>query len=146
MHIICYYYFSWFFFCRNKCITISKWQKPRVWWKNLCYKKGHRTGKTHGLLKNNSLSINFSLCRFPGRLFIFKICYEIRNKWPSCPFFQEGDSGSGIVVIENGQPSNPLGIAFAFQSGGEITVVCKVNSILHACKLAICQEEIEMDL
>lgn len=92
------------------------------------------------------MSINLSLCRFPGRLFIFKICYEIRNKWPSCPSFQEGDSGSGVFVIENGQPSNPFGIAFAFQSGGEITVVCKANSILHACKLAICQEEIEMDL
>lgn len=57
-----------------------------------------------------------------------------------------GDSGSGVFVIEKGQPSKPLGIAFAFQPNGEITVVCKVNSILDKCKLAICQEEIEMDL
>lgn len=101
MHIIYYYYFS--FFVETNVLQLVDDKNLAFDGTTFVTKKGQRTGKTHGLLKNNSLSINISLCRFPGRLYIFKICYEIRNKWPSCPFFQEGDSGSGVAVIENGQ-------------------------------------------
>lgn len=141
MHIINYY-----FFVETNVLQLADDKNLTFDGKTFVTKKGQRTAITHGLLKNNNFSIKIPQSRFPRRNFIFNNCYEIRDEGPGCPFFRGGDSGSGVFVIEKGQPSKPLGIAFAFQPNGEITVVCKVNSILDKCKLAICQEEIEMDL
>lgn len=108
-------------------------------------KKGQTTGLTYGLLKSNCLSINIDFIRFPGRRFSFNNCYEIKDEDTKKPFFQEGDSGSGVFVSENGKPQKPLGIAFAYQTDGDITVVCKIQPIIEACNLTICQEELEME-
>lgn len=108
-------------------------------------KKGQTTGLTYGLLKSNSLSINISFSRFPGRLISFNNCYEIKDEETEKPFFQEGDSGSGVFVIENNKPHRALGIAFAYQTDGDITAVCKIQPIIEACNLTICLEELDME-
>lgn len=59
------------------------------------------------------------------------------------PFFNLGDSGSGVFLTENEQPTKPLGIAFA--KYGQITVVCRIDQITKAFNLRLYEIAEPMD-
>lgn len=62
-------------------------------------------------------------------------CYAIEDNTDIQPFFLEGDSGSGVYVMENGKPSKPLGIAFAYLDSQ--TAVCNIAMIVDKLDLQI---------
>lgn len=66
--------------------------------------------------------------------FAFFNCYAIGNT-NNDVFFREGDSGSGVYVIENDGTLKPLGIAFAYMNSQ--TAVCGVNEIVERLNLKI---------
>lgn len=107
-------------------------------------KKGQATGPTNGKLVQNYFSFICNFDRFPNRRFIFKNCYEIQDLNGES-FFESGDSGSGVFVTENGRKTKPLGIAFAHEDGGDITLVCRLSPIIEKCNLVIYEEEEEME-
>lgn len=74
-------------------------------------KRGITTGTTYGYLMDDSLSIKMEVS---PRTFEFFNCYAIENINDDDPFFLEGDSGSGVFVLENRQPKKPIRHCFCF--------------------------------
>lgn len=62
-------------------------------------------------------------------------CYAIEDITEQEAFFRQGDSGSGVFVIEKDETLKPLGIAFA--SLFSQTAVCKIDSIIDKLDLTI---------
>lgn len=112
----------------------------------LVTKKGQASGKTCGRLVDNSFSFRCNFERFPGCYFLFKNCFAIKDLESDKFFFKAGDSGSGVYVIKNGKELNPLGIAFARQDDGDITLVCRISPIIKECNLVIYEEEEQMEI
>lgn len=109
-------------------------------------KKGQASGKTKGRLVHNSTSFRCDFERFPGCYFYFKNCYEIQDIVNEKPFFETGDSGSGVLVNKGDGKLYPLGIAFARQNDGDITLVCKISPIIKECNLVVYEEEVQMEI
>lgn len=109
-------------------------------------KKGQASGKTNGKLVHNSTSFRCDFERFPGCYFYFKNCYEIQDIVGKDPFFKLGDSGSGVLTTKPDGTVYPLGIAFACQNDGDITLVCKLSPMIKECNLVIYEEEIPMEI
>lgn len=93
-------------------------------------KTGRTTGKTVGDLLNNTLSIRVNT---PNGSFAFYNCYAIGDRTEK--FFEEGDSGSGVYVVESNGTLKPLGIAFAYMNSQ--TVVCRIDEIVDRLDLEI---------
>lgn len=72
---------------------------------------------------------------FPMDGATFTNCYTIENINNDDPFFRPGDSGSGVYVIRNRNPTCPLGIAFAFMNSQ--TAVCNISQIVDQLGLQI---------
>lgn len=108
--------------------------------------KGQASGKTNGRLVHNSTSFRCDFERFPGFYFYFKNCYEIQDIVDRKPFFKSGDSGSGVLITKPDGKLYPLGIAFARQIDGDITLVCKISPIIKECNLVIYEEEVQMEI
>lgn len=109
-------------------------------------KRGGTTGETEGYLVENSLSVRIDQegCvdeSEDGLFYYFMRCYAIESK--DCPFFEPGDSGSGVFLMENGMPTKPLGIAFAKLA--QITAVCRLVEIVDAFDLCVYQYEDNME-
>lgn len=100
--------------------------------KDIVTKTGRTTGKTKGYLMDDSLTVKVDRSR---GYFAFFNCYAIENIPDDQPFFKEGDSGSGVYVTENGKPSKPLGIAFAYLDSQ--TAVCNIGMIVDKLDLQI---------
>lgn len=83
---------------------------------------------------DDSLSIKMEVS---PRTFEFFNCYAIENINDDDPFFLEGDSGSGVYVIDKDirKPIKPLGIAFAFKNWQ--TAVCNISKIVDQLGLQI---------
>lgn len=98
-------------------------------------KTGRTTGKTTGYLVDNSLSFRINKS-FPSKgCFCFHNCYAIENNTGDQPFFEPGDSGSGVYVIVNENTLKPLGIAFA--NSCSYTAVCNIDQVVEKLNLAI---------
>lgn len=96
-------------------------------------KLGKSTGKTKGKLMHGFLSIKVnSKFSAPG-YFAFSNCYAIQES-DEGPFFKNGDSGSGVFVIDK-DSLRPLGIAFAFLNS--YTAVCRIDKIVKKLDLEI---------
>lgn len=97
-------------------------------------KRGMTTGTTYGYLMDDSLSLNMEVS---GVYFECYNCYVIENINDDDPFFLEGDSGSGVHVIDKDKrkPNKPLGIAFAFKNWQ--TAVCDISKIVDKLGLQI---------
>ncbi|XP_052695493.1 uncharacterized protein LOC128173851 isoform X6 [Crassostrea angulata] len=97
-------------------------------------KRGMTTGTTYGYLMDDSLSLNMEVS---GVYFECYNCYVIENINDDDPFFLEGDSGSGVYVIDKDKrkPNKPLGIAFAFKNWQ--TAVCNISKIVNQLGLQI---------
>lgn len=64
-------------------------------------------------------------------------CYTINNTNDDDPFFLEEDSGSGVYVLENSEPTKPLGIAFALTKSYLAAAVCDISKIVETLGLQI---------
>lgn len=107
-------------------------------------KKGRTTGETEGILISGTSSVSVVNIASPAR-YQFNYCYEIINKPGLPPFFEPGDSGSGVFVIDRCGKKKAVGIAFAHRLDGT-TYVCRIDQILHALNVTLYQdEEEEMD-
>lgn len=104
-------------------------------------KIGGTTGETGGLLTGNT----FSVCvdKDVGGFYYFARCFSIESI--GRPFFELGDSGSGVFLMENGKPTKPLGIAFAKLMINHDTAVCRIDKIVEAFGLRVCQNEEPME-
>lgn len=98
-------------------------------------KTGRTTGTTYGYLKDNCLTVRVNRSLLSRGYFAFFNCYAIEDNTDIQPFFLEGDSGSGVYVMENGKPSKPLGIAFAYLDSQ--TAVCNIAMIVDKLDLQI---------
>lgn len=103
--------------------------------KDIVTKTGRTTGTTYGCLKENSLTVKVDTSFLSRGYFAFFNCYAIEDNTDDQLFFLEGDSGSGVHVMENGKPSKPLGIAFAFLDSQ--TAVCNIGIIVDKLNLQI---------
>lgn len=95
-------------------------------------KCGKSTGTTYGTLSSCNFSVRVSEPLCSDKYFIFKNCYAVINNKQEKPFLGEGDSGSGVFVVDQ---DKALGIAFS--SLGEYTIVCKIEEILENLDLKI---------
>lgn len=104
-----------------------------IFGEGLVTKTGITTGTTYGYLIDDSLSLNMEVS---GVYFECNNCYVIESKNDDS-FFLEGDSGSGVYVIDkdNRKPIKPLGIAFAFTNWQ--TAVCNIRKIVDQLGLQI---------
>lgn len=102
--------------------------------KTMVIKCGKTTGTRVGVLQNNSLSIRVDNSFLSRGFFAFFKCYAIGNT-NSKAFFERGDSGSGVYVIEKDGTLKPLGIGFAFLISQ--TAVCRIDEIIKALGLEI---------
>lgn len=103
------------------------------------FKRGGTTGETEGYLSDDSLSVCLDFTN--GGFYFFDRCYGVENINSS--FFEPGDSGSGVFLIENEIPTKPLGIAFAFHKRSQTTAVCRIDKIVDAFNLSVYQYEEE---
>ncbi|XP_034317808.2 uncharacterized protein [Magallana gigas] len=107
-------------------------------------KRGGSTGETEGLLTGNTLSVCVDKDFSSGGFYYFARCFSIESI--DRPFFEKGDSGSGVFLMENGKPTKPLGIAFAKLLINHNTAVCRIDKITEAFGLSVCQNEEPMEI
>uniref|UniRef100_A0A8W8MXB2 Uncharacterized protein n=1 Tax=Magallana gigas TaxID=29159 RepID=A0A8W8MXB2_MAGGI len=107
-------------------------------------KRGGSTGETEGLLTGNTLSVCVDKDFSFGGFYYFARCFSIESI--DRPFFEKGDSGSGVFLMENGKPTKPLGIAFAKLLINHNTAVCRIDKITEAFGLSVCQNEEPMEV
>lgn len=106
-------------------------------------KRGGSTGETEGLLTGNTLSVCVDKDFSFGGFYYFARCFSIESI--DRPFFEKGDSGSGVFVMENGKPTKPLGIAFAKLMINHNTALCRIDKIAEAFGLGIYQNEEQIE-
>lgn len=107
-------------------------------------KRGGSTGETEGLLTGNTFSVCVDKDFNIGGFYYFAKCFSIKSIFR--PFFERGDSGSGVFLMENGTPTKPLGIAFAKLLIRHNTAVCRIDKIAEAFGLSVYQHEEPMEI
>lgn len=135
MHL---FFFHFFFLADIKKLQIADARNLRFDRSIKVFKRGGTTGETEGYLSDNSLSVCLD---FTNGFYFFDRCYAVTSI--NSPFFEPGDSGSGVFLIENGVPTKPLGIAFAFHKRSQTTAVCRIDKIIDAFNLSVYQYEEE---
>ena len=106
-------------------------------------KKGNKTGVTYGIIHEvvTSARIDSITDTEFGHFYSFNNCYCVRDVTNDTPFFEIGDSGSGVFLIdETNRRLVPLGIAFARGRFGFSTYVCKIKHIAEKFQLKIYQD------
>ena len=103
-------------------------------------KKGRTTNVTRGIYGGE-----FSLAKLhfgfeeKGPFYLFEKCYRIFDE--DSTFFDEGDSGSGVFLIDRkGSGIQPLGIAFGRYCG--FTLVCKIKHIAERFHLSVLKDDV----
>ena len=109
-------------------------------------KKGTATGKTRGVYGGFFMSEKVDFKESSnGVFFIFENCYRIRDK--EGQFFDDGDSGSGVFLLDKEDSKvKVLGIAFARSLYQCATLVCKVNHIADRFNLSIIKDDFSKEL
>lgn len=107
-------------------------------------KRGGATGETEGLLTGNTFSVCVDKDFNFGGFYYFARCFSIKSI--GRPFFERGDSGSGVFLMENGKPTKPIGIAFAKLLINHKTAVCRIDKIVEAFGLSVYQNEEPMEI
>lgn len=98
-------------------------------------KTGRTTGTREGLLKGPipCLTVRVDKSFMSNGYMVFYRCFSVKND--TQPFFEAGDSGSGVFVKSSDGTLKPLGIAFAFSDTQ--TVVCQIEPIIRSLDLVI---------
>lgn len=109
----------------------------------LVKKRGRTTGDTIGKLVNDGFFVRVYSTKVHGRYYEFNNCFAVKQK-DETTFFDKGDSGSGVFLIDKDNSLKPLGIAFAFFRSK--TAVCKIRQITDAFKVSVYGYEEPMDL
>lgn len=94
-------------------------------------KTGRTTKTTNGYVHERHLSISLPL---RGRRYLFFKCYGIKPDEDTDVFADNGDSGSGVFLNDNGS-LKPLGIIIG--SMNTKSVVCKIDKIVNDLSLQI---------
>lgn len=92
-------------------------------------KTGRTTGRTEGYLKDTIPSVSV-------KDFKFKNCYHV-VKIDDTDFFKEGDSGSGVFLVQGEEITKPVGIAFAFMNFSAHTFVCSIDAVIDRLRLSL---------
>lgn len=109
-------------------------------------KRGRTTGVTLGKLVDKSGNFKINSKAVIGKYYNFKNCFVVQQINENSPFFAEGDSGSGVFLIDEKDGSlKPLGIAFAFSHWQSKTFVCKIEQITNAFDVSVYEDEELMD-
>lgn len=109
-------------------------------------KRGRTTGVTLGKLVDKSCNFKIISKAVNEKYYDFKNCFVVKQINEKSPFFAEGDSGSGVFLIDEKDGSlKPLGIAFAFAHRGLKTYVCKIKQITNAFDVSVYEDEELMD-
>lgn len=102
----------------------------------LVKKRGGTTGNTIGKLVGDCMCIRVYSTQAHGRYYEFENCYAVKQNDKGTAFFQKGDSGSGVFLINKEKSSSkPLGIAFALFCSK--TAVCKIREITNAFNVSV---------
>lgn len=114
-------------------------------------KTGRTTGTTTGILRSASHYPCIGSLLYFGRFFDFNSCYFIDDDDEEDVevadrklFFDRGDSGSAVYLIDNKHNPKifkPLGIGFAIGIKGG-TYACKIQEVLREFNIAIYQEQV----
>lgn len=100
-------------------------------------KKGKTTDVTYGHIVEIDYCAKFPHPSQNGRYYVFYRCYRIAKHGKT--FFEKGDSGSGVFLIDNENSIlKPLGIGFL---KGKWAYVCKIKHVLDRFQLTICKDE-----
>ena len=106
----------------------------------LVVKSGRTTGHTTGIL-DECFSLSFPNPCNQAVIVSFNDCHFVDDL--ETPFFKEGDSGSGVFLIDSeSQPSKALGIAFAFSRVYQKTVVCDIRGVVDALNVTFYKKHI----
>lgn len=109
-------------------------------------KRGRTTGVTLGKLVDKSCNFKINSKAVKGKYYNFKDCFVVQQINEKSPFFAEGDSGSGVFLIDEKNGSlKPLGIAFAFSHWRLKTYVCKIEQITNAFDVSVYEDKELMD-
>lgn len=108
-------------------------------------KRGNKTGITEGILRGIYSSARIDSMSTPGHFYYFNNCFGVYDQDDGPPFFEAGDSGSGVFLIQN-HMINPIGIAFARQRFKQLTLVCKIKDIAEKFNLSICQDAFALNM
>lgn len=128
------WYLCFWLLAGKETLTVAT-EHDLIFEKDIVTKTGRTTGTTYGYLIDNSLTVKVDRSFLSRGYFAFFNCYAIEDNTDDQPFFLEGDSGSGVYVMENGKPSKPLGIAFAYLDSQ--TAVCNIGMIVDKLDLQI---------
>lgn len=113
----------------------------------LVKKRGRTTGDTIGKLVDDSMCVRVYSTEVHGRYYEFKNCFGVIKTDDETTFFDAGDSGSGVFLIDEKDNSlKPLGIAFAFLRSTRKTSVCKIRQITNAFNVSVYEYEELMDI
>lgn len=93
-------------------------------------KTGRTTGTTFGQLEGIMDSVNDIPEYDSGLPMRFNSVYYVTDINSDKPFFEPGDSGSGVFVLGE-EIDLPLGIAIGFSYEDECTFVCKIDKVLE---------------
>lgn len=109
----------------------------------LVKKRGRTTGDTIGKLDGDCMHVRVYSTQVPRQYYEFENCFAVIQQ-DNNTFFDKGDSGSGVFLIDKNDSSlKPLGIAFAFF--GSKTAVCKIRQIANAFNVTVYEDEEQMD-
>lgn len=109
-------------------------------------KRGRTTGVTLGKLVDRFCNFKINSKAVKGKYYNFKDCFVVQQINEKSPFFAEGDSGSGVFLIDEKNGSlKPLGIAFAFSHWRLKTYVCKIEQITNAFDVSVYEDKELMD-
>lgn len=105
-------------------------------------KRGRTTNVTTGTLTEGNSSVRIHSTLKPRCYYSFQNCYTVSDDPENMPFFEEGDSGSGVFLLDDCKRNmTPLGIAFARGDLSNTTFVCKIQHIVQQFELSICQNQ-----
>lgn len=94
-------------------------------------KTGKATRKTEGVLRREALFARTAtyVC---GQYFVLPGLYIVHDKDKENPFFEKGDSGSGVFVVGKDKKEYVLGIGIAVAGARQSrkTYVCKIDHII----------------
>lgn len=106
-------------------------------------KRGRTTGDTIGKLVGDSMFVRVYSTQVHRESYDFENCFAVKQTDDDATFFERGDSGSGVFLIDEDNSLKPLGIAFA--SFCSKTAVCKIRQIADAFNVSVYEDEEQMD-
>ncbi|XP_062580724.1 uncharacterized protein LOC134242636 [Saccostrea cucullata] len=108
---------------------------------------GRTSGTTTGILKETFMSFRKSFPERAGIYLVLDNCFTIyRIRIEPKEFFEPGDSGSAVYVVEADNTQHPLGLAFGVLGEHKITFASPVKKITDILNLSVVQPAQPMNI